>query len=335
MAFAIIFPFLQMKNLRDIFEDAFLKPSTCSVPRRVLAYGIAENVFTEFESLPLAHMDVTNYGTYSVLCKRQLEVALTQLDIFMPASYENIMALVLGAAWAIEICKPSLCWVLVSTAAGLSQHLGYHRINTMVNDSPEDRDAKIHLFWHIYFFDKTLSLRLGRSSIIQDWDISLPFVQPSSEFNGIPDGKRMLSYWVKTARVHGLIYEKLFCPAAFLKSPEERTRIANELVSAMHQAWFERGEAITTDSTNSGGKPGLVTRAASNGISAPSPHESEVPSRRGGHPGQPKNLPLVAPLQPSEYLEGNSHIRTRSTLPNCKPKALSLVFRTCSSSPMS
>ena len=133
MAFAVIFPFLKMKNIREIVEEAYHRPSTCPAPRRVLAYGVAENIFVEFKAFPLAGMDISNYSAYSVLCKRQLEVALSQLDIFMPASYENIMALVLGAAQSVEICKPSLGWVLVSTAAGLAQHLGYHRVNTMAN----------------------------------------------------------------------------------------------------------------------------------------------------------------------------------------------------------
>ena len=57
---------------------------------------------------------------------------------------------------------------MISSAAGLCQSLGYHRINTMVNDNPEDRQTKIQIFWMIYMLDKTLSLRLGRSSILQD-----------------------------------------------------------------------------------------------------------------------------------------------------------------------
>jgi hypothetical protein len=43
----------------------------------------------------------------------------------------------------------------------------------MKNDSQEDRETKIYIFWMIYFFDKSMSLRLGRASFIQDFDISL------------------------------------------------------------------------------------------------------------------------------------------------------------------
>jgi len=57
------------------------------------------------------------------------------------------------------------------------------------------------------------------ASIIQDFDIELPFLDENSY-----QGVEMLAYWVKVARVQGQTYEKLFSPAAFLRTPEERTR---------------------------------------------------------------------------------------------------------------
>ena len=52
MAFAVIFPFLKMRNLFEIFEDAYTDPSQCPAPRRILAYGVGYNLFTEFSALP-------------------------------------------------------------------------------------------------------------------------------------------------------------------------------------------------------------------------------------------------------------------------------------------
>ncbi|KAF1850792.1 uncharacterized protein K460DRAFT_361562 [Cucurbitaria berberidis CBS 394.84] len=242
----VVFPFLKMENLETIIEDAYHNPSSCGPARRVLAYGVMASLFTEFRSYPMVNMDVTNFGAYAIMCRKHIEVAMSELDLFMPASYENIMALLIGSAEAIEICKPSLCWAMISCAAGLCQSLGYHRINTMVNDTTEMRKSKIQIFWMIYMFDKTLSVRLGRASVIQDWDISLPFDLPDDGSPGDSEGQ-LLAYWVKVARVQGQTYEKLFCPAAFLKSPAERTRTAVELVDAMNLAWFERGEGNVTD----------------------------------------------------------------------------------------
>lgn len=174
---------------------------------------------------------------------------MSQLDVFLPPSYENILALLIASAYAIEMCKPSLCWILNSNAAGLSQILGYHRIQTMTNDTEEERNSKIHVFWFIYLMDKTLSLRLGRAPVIQDWDMSLPYPvvdHDHERFSALVQmgnqGSSMLLYWVKLAEIHGKTYEHLFSPAAFCKSTEQRAQTATELVSAMHQIWAERGE---------------------------------------------------------------------------------------------
>lgn len=52
MAFAVIFPFLKMRNLYEIFEDAFEDPAQCGAPRRILSFGVGYNLFTEFSALP-------------------------------------------------------------------------------------------------------------------------------------------------------------------------------------------------------------------------------------------------------------------------------------------
>jgi hypothetical protein len=44
---------------------------------------------------------------------------MSQLELYLPATYENILALLLATTFAMELCKPSLCWVMISSAAGL------------------------------------------------------------------------------------------------------------------------------------------------------------------------------------------------------------------------
>jgi hypothetical protein len=276
ISLAIIFPFLKMKNLMSIIADAYDNPAQCGASRRMLAYGVLHIVFTEYTTFPTAGMNREENRSYTVQCKYQIEVAMSQLDIFLPASYENIMALMLGGAWAVEMCKPSVSALMIGTAAGLCQVLGYHRYQTMKDDTEEERNDKIHIFWMIYVFDKTMSLRMGRASFIQDWDISLPYFGDSKEATDAPDGKRMLTYWVKVARVQGQTYEKLFSPAAFLHSPEERTRVAIELVNAMNQTWYERGDACVTDLSNQLPDAHLQQSGPKNS----SPIETEQPSRR-------------------------------------------------------
>ena len=114
---------------------------------------------------------------------------MSQMHLVLSPSYENVLALLLAvylflrwhsrnliftiqqAAYAIELSKPSLCWTMTSNAASLCQSLGYHRYSTMKDDTEEQRTAKVHAFWFIYMLDKNLSLRLGRASSLQDWDM--------------------------------------------------------------------------------------------------------------------------------------------------------------------
>jgi hypothetical protein len=122
MILAMIFPFLKMKNLKVIIEDAYHNPGQCGASRRLLAYGVMNSLFMEISTFPLGGPATVSalYRTYSAQCKIQIEVAMSQLDVFIPANYENIMALLLGGACAVELCKPSVCSVMISTAAGLA-----------------------------------------------------------------------------------------------------------------------------------------------------------------------------------------------------------------------
>lgn len=180
-----------------------------------------------------------------------------------PASYENAVALTAGTACAIQMCKPSLAWVLVSNASELCQNLGYHRFETMQNDTKQERRSKMHVFWFVYMFEKQLSLRLGRVSRIQDWDVFLPLLAVREAAPNGFEADDLLIYWVRVAKVSGQIYEKLFSKAAFRRPFEERSRTAAALVKAMNQAWREREQGSFTDF-----KEGT------------SPNETEVPSKR-------------------------------------------------------
>ncbi|KAF2635490.1 hypothetical protein P280DRAFT_436975 [Massarina eburnea CBS 473.64] len=249
MSFAVVFPFLQLKNMRDIFKETFLHPGDATVCRRILVFGVLYNLFLEFGSYPVLESRVEGYRQYAQNCKTHLEISISQLDLYVPATYENILALLLASTFAIEMCKPSLCWLLITNAASLAQNLGYHRIQTMINDTEDERNAKINAFWFIYMMDKTLSLRLGRASVIQDWDMSLPYPSMESDharFGSLVQmgarGSSMLIYWIRVGQIQGQVYERLFSPAAFCKSREERTQTATELVGALNRRWAERGE---------------------------------------------------------------------------------------------
>lgn len=53
MSFAVVFPFLKMPNMKDVFREAFEHPADCSVGRRMLVYGVLTSLFYEFSCYPV------------------------------------------------------------------------------------------------------------------------------------------------------------------------------------------------------------------------------------------------------------------------------------------
>lgn len=80
----------------------------------------------------------------------------------------------------------------------------------MTSDTTEDQEYKQLLFWRIYHLDKSLSLRLGRSSSVQDEDVTVPI--PPVEGLGTRPLSAFVSMWIRTARCQGNIYQMLYSP---------------------------------------------------------------------------------------------------------------------------
>ncbi|KAF2012751.1 hypothetical protein BU24DRAFT_312853, partial [Aaosphaeria arxii CBS 175.79] len=251
---AIDFPFLSFNLLIGIFQKVYCSPEECPAIRRVHLYAILYNLFSESAYYRLS--DATKQARlrkYTDQCKRQLEIAIGQLDISISPTFQNTVALLLAALYAVESGQSRLCWAMNSQAAALCQRLGYHRICTMLDDDEITRKSKINIFWSVYILDKILSLRLGHASIIQDWDISLPFFPDNicvtnKRLDGkVTRGQAIIVYAIRIAQIQGQLYEKLFSPAALSKSESERSTIAKQLLNALDQAWIDRANISILD----------------------------------------------------------------------------------------
>ncbi|GAB1312466.1 hypothetical protein MFIFM68171_02676 [Madurella fahalii] len=166
---------------------------------------------------------------YQALCRDNLETALTNLPLLMPARRDSIEVLLLGAFYSIEISKYKLARDLNSVAATICQSLGYHRMRPT---TPE-HESKTVLFWSAYLLDKALSLRSGRAPAIQDYDITVPReLGPSTNLPGEP-GRQIVYHWITFADFNGKAYEQLYSPAALARPPEQRAESARQLVQMM------------------------------------------------------------------------------------------------------
>ena len=135
--------------------------------------------------------------------------------------------------YAVEVSKPSLGWQLTCKAAELCHALGYHRA---MPGSPGqavalDAGRRQLLFWNVYIMDSTLALRLGRPSVMREWDITLdrnigPDVipQPWDSITG---------FWIRHAEIQNRMYKLLYSPIALSRTPEEQEICARSLAQEL------------------------------------------------------------------------------------------------------
>lgn len=125
--------------------------------------------------------------------------------------------------------KPAICSVLTTAAVQISQTLGFNKIQSMKNDTASVRNQKIWAFWVLYMMDKSLSLRFGRSSLIQDSDISVP--EPELMVANQPTVVRLMAKWVKVSRIQGRVYDQLYSQSGLSEPSSVRASRANALAS--------------------------------------------------------------------------------------------------------
>lgn len=85
----------------------------------------------------------------------------------------------------------------------------------------------------MYFVDKSLSLRLGRPSNIQDYDVTVPYPSSSSKIHGA-----LMSYfclWVIVSSIQGKTYEQLYSPEAILQPASVREGRARGLAAELQR----------------------------------------------------------------------------------------------------
>lgn len=86
--------------------------------------------------------------------------------------------------------------------------------------------------------EKTLSLRLGRSSTFRDHDITL--ARPGTERHAGNFLGDIARYWIDLSSIQGRVYDEIYSPGALMQPPDIRTSraqaLAAELKSAMQNA---------------------------------------------------------------------------------------------------
>ncbi|KAI0182692.1 fungal-specific transcription factor domain protein [Xylaria flabelliformis] len=214
---AILYTFIDYEHFADRCRQLYFSTEGASEASFIIVNAGLTYIFFEASLTATDAAKKAQYEECRAMSQNNLEIAMAQLNMMMPPSAENIEALLMGACYCIDESRASVAWILVSRAAHMCRTLGYHQIHSMEDDMPQTKADKSLLFWCTYMLDKALSLRLGRASVLQDYDISLPHVTPDAK--AAYPGKEVITLWIQHARVLGRIYERLYSPGA-LRQPE-------------------------------------------------------------------------------------------------------------------
>ncbi|KAM0811811.1 putative Transcription factor domain-containing protein [Seiridium cardinale] len=222
------------------FATEEFTPAAYVIVNAGLLHVLQEKAVLSFQATD--NVTAAHYQALSNTCRDNLEAALVNLTVFMTTAKENIQALLMGVNYAIESAQLTLAWQLSSLACQLCLKLGYHRQSIDLNETEDVNKKRAVLFWVAYALDKNLSLRLGRSAVLQDSKITLSrTLEPFEQFD---NQRQTLQNWLIHAQVQGRVYEDLYSPTALSGSAEKRLRTAFDCISTLQVKLVELSQEL-------------------------------------------------------------------------------------------
>ncbi|KAI4750880.1 hypothetical protein E4T52_16560 [Aureobasidium sp. EXF-3400] len=233
--------FDDVQDFYKMYDEFCHSPSTCPLAISILVYCALCWLLEGNPVMQRAGLNMSEYAAYVPICHRHLATCISSYNLFLDPTDINIAALSSAAAYAIYTADINAAWTLTSTAARLCQSLGYHRLIPDRSGDTKLYEKRAMLFWSVYFIDKSLSLRLGRSSALQDFDISTsakdifdiwsnqePFDYKTAKL------AEWLSLSLEMAKIQGAIYDKLYAPGS-IKALSERQIQGQEFIIKIHE----------------------------------------------------------------------------------------------------
>ncbi|KAF2717628.1 hypothetical protein K431DRAFT_288416 [Polychaeton citri CBS 116435] len=168
------------------------------------------------------YVDLSNMSTYKgdvdlERCKsalaQALDTCISRFRLMVEPSNDSMLALLFCAVHGFQTGDFALGWASVCAGSRTMRNLGWHRGLQFAQLSNDEAARRRNIFWGIFIMDKILSLRLGCASNLQDWDITLdlPAISESPLYSS---WSKIFHLSIELAKLHGVIYEKLYSPAA-------------------------------------------------------------------------------------------------------------------------
>ncbi|TGJ78262.1 hypothetical protein E0Z10_g10505, partial [Xylaria hypoxylon] len=200
---AILYTFIDYEHFADRCRQLYFVTDSPSEGSFIIVNAGLTYIFFEASLTETDPVKKARYDECRAISQNNLEIALTQLNMMMPATAENIEALLMGACFCIDESRASLAWILVSRAA----HNPHDERRHGTNQSGQVASLLVHLH------ARQGAVAASRpASVLQDYDISLPHVTPDAK--AAYPGREVMTLWIQHARVLGRIYERLYSPGA-------------------------------------------------------------------------------------------------------------------------
>lgn len=183
---------------------------------------------SQYDKLHLTKSQVADIVATST---RNVDQATISFKLCMDPSLEAATALVTIGAINMERANGPMAWKFISAAARMSIDLGYHRLPLGYGD--EERAKQRKLFWYIYSMDKSSAFNFGRSSTIQDYDVTTERPLLDQEFKH--KSGQVFHAYIDFSIIQYDIYIQLFSPKAQQEATSARTRKAHALASRLSE----------------------------------------------------------------------------------------------------
>jgi hypothetical protein len=154
--------------------------------------------------------------------------------LYLPTGLMAVEALTAMSYFVEGIGSPSLEYMLCSCAMRLAQSKGLHREAARAWNLPESElQHRNQVFWAIYILDKHISHRSGRSSVIDDDDITCQ--PPTAIPPACTDDQVFFSHMVKHAQISSRITKRLATGSVFRQTPGKILQTVQELDLELQQ----------------------------------------------------------------------------------------------------
>ncbi|WAO85963.1 Fungal-trans domain-containing protein [Fusarium falciforme] len=184
-------------------------------------------------------LDDEEVKKFHSICHENFQSGYETYEVVTGPTYQHTLILSIAFINAQMEGNLALHASLTAIAARHCLALGYHREERIAHLPPIEAQRARRLFWSIFIFDKTLSLRLGRAPIIQDYDVDVKQCGFSQDPGDLPWDQAFAAF-IEFSCLQAQIYQLLYSPSSNTLDTTKRQMLIDDLkisLSRWHDGW--------------------------------------------------------------------------------------------------